>query len=658
MNIGEIARLAGVSKTTVSYALSGKGRVSEKTRKRIREIAEQFGYEPNSAARALSLGSPQLVGIVPRLPDLLNVEFRESAVIRGLDMGMSTEGLEFVLLKEEVRGGVPKMLAQRGVCGVALLRKPSDALREWLSNNAVPCVAANIGKLDGIDSIYPDDAGGVRRAVKYLAKLGHKHIAYVNSPRPKAEDHIWSLEERQRSFLKTVAELGLRASPGSDTRCDVGQRLRTLFAENRPTALLCYTDDVAAIAVHHLLELGFSVPEDVSVVGIEDAYAASIVSPPLSSVHVPFEEIGERAAALLLQRMDDTSRPIEHIAVDEEVVVRKSACPPSIASPSSKRKRQRVNGSEESTQTRNCAFGVDLGGTNIKLGLVDSSFRIRWQESLPTRRDAGPEGILNEIAETLGNAWRENEIPDETLVGAGMGLAGLVDSDQGTVQMIVHLPGWEDFPVAKYLREKLGMFCEIDHDLRAIARGEMLCGAARGLRNFCLATVGTGIGICIVIDGKVYARSTGDMGHMTIDINGPKCKCGNIGCLEEYISGPTFDEKIAAACAQGKLDHMVSREELAGIAYAGEPWAKAIFEHAGRCLGFGMLNTVAILNPEKLIIGGGLTRSGDLLLEPAIQVLEKHAFMFTNPRQRIALCQLGDDAGIIGAAALLLKPES
>ena len=304
--------------------------------------------------------------------------------------------------------------------------------------------------------------------------------------------------------------------------------------------------------------------------------------------------------------------------------------------------------------TKHFAYGVDLGGTNMKCGLVDESLEILWRSSAPTRAQAGPEAILDEVVELVESAGGDVNISEREVVGLGVGLPGLVDSDRGTVATIPQLPGWEEFPVSKYLSDKLRMDVKIDHDLRVVTRGEMLCGAARGLRNFCLATVGTGIGVCIVVDGAIYSRSTGDMGHLTIDCNGRPCNCGGIGCLQRYVSASTFDDEIAKALDRGDVDRMISHEELTERARAGERWAKEIFDRAGRCLGFGMLNVVAIINPEKFIIGGGLVRSGDLLLEPAIEVLEKHAYMFSNPRQRIAVTELGDDAGILGAAALLL----
>jgi len=303
------------------------------------------------------------------------------------------------------------------------------------------------------------------------------------------------------------------------------------------------------------------------------------------------------------------------------------------------------------------AFGVDVGGTNIKAGLVDDALSILWRSSIQTRSQEGPEAILDDVAGLVSTCMRDRGLSDADVAGVCLGLPGLLDCEKGVVQTLVNIPGWEGFAVCAYLREKLGMETKIDHDLRIVTRGEMLRGAGRGLRDFVLAAIGTGIGISIVIDGKIYRRSTGDLGHVTIDYEGRRCVCGGIGCLERYVSGPALDEEIKKALERGKIEHVITHKELAGRAQSGESWAKEIFDRAGRYLGFGMLNVVALLNPEVFIIGGGLAQLGNLLLKPAIRVLQRHAYMFSNPRERVRLAQLGDDAGIIGAAALAFGME-
>jgi len=304
------------------------------------------------------------------------------------------------------------------------------------------------------------------------------------------------------------------------------------------------------------------------------------------------------------------------------------------------------------------AYGVDIGGTAVKAGLVDETWRLLWRSNIPTETAKGPKGILDEVVRLVTGAAGELGVSPPDVEGIGVGLPGLVDSENGIAGRAAHLPGWDGFPVAAYLKDALGIDARIDHDLRLVTTGEMLCGAAKGLRNFVLAAVGTGIGICIVIDGHIYRRSTGDMGHMTIDRHGRDCSCGGIGCLEGYISAPALAEEAKKAQEAGKVNEVLSPAELAARASAGETWAQEIFDRAGICLGFGMLNVVALLNPEVFIVGGGLLGAGELLLDPAIGVLQRHAAgFFPNARERVKVAQLGDDAGVIGAASLILRPE-
>ena len=187
---------------------------------------------------------------------------------------------------------------------------------------------------------------------------------------------------------------------------------------------------------------------------------------------------------------------------------------------SESRKSQRKSNGLKRSRTvtnRRIAYGVDLGATTINAGLVDESGRILWRSSIPTKPRRGPEAILDDVTQSMMSTKEDLNISHQQAAGVGLGMPGLVDSEKGVAGLTVHLPGWEGFQVSDYLKSTLGIEARIDHDLRAVTRGEMLFGAAKGLRNFALATVGTGIGVCIVIEGRIYRRCTCDMGHMTID---------------------------------------------------------------------------------------------------------------------------------------------
>lgn len=309
------------------------------------------------------------------------------------------------------------------------------------------------------------------------------------------------------------------------------------------------------------------------------------------------------------------------------------------------------------TRTTPVAFGADIGGTTIHLGLVDPSWAVRWRMSMPTRAHAEPEAVLGDVVEAVTKASDDLGLDRTAIRGIGVGLPGVVDAERGVAGKAANLPGWEGFGVTKYLADRLDIRSRLDHDVRVMTRGEMLCGAARGLRDFVLVAIGTGVGMSVVVNGEIYRRSTGDLGHMTIDHRGRRCPCGGAGCLERYVSGPALAAEVRRTRRGSAIDLPVQPEEVAEQARAGRPWAGAVFDRLGRYLGLALCNVVAMLNPEVVIIGGGLARAGRLLLDPAIDVLEERAFMFTNPRDRIWATQLGDDAGVIGAASLILDDE-
>lgn len=335
MKLREIARIAGVSATTASYALSGKGTIATDTRQRVRRIAKKFGYEPHGPAQALSTGYAPWIAVASAMLLGHSVGTTEGPILLGLGKVLSAEGIELVLLGEELRSGVPRMLAQRAVSGGVFLNRPHQILRTWLREHSIPSVGVNLGNVADMDTVFPDEDGGVRLALDHLAQLGHKHIAYVNTSLSPGAFHAPSVERRQRAFLKTMAERELYAVPGTELHRDIRERVHGLMTQaSPPTALLCYSDDVGAIAIQALHELGLHVPRDVSVIGIDDAYVAKVTSPPMTSVRLPWTQMGKKAGELLLARLAEPDRPFESRELSEKLLVRKSTGPPSGQTPS------------------------------------------------------------------------------------------------------------------------------------------------------------------------------------------------------------------------------------------------------------------------------------------------------------------------------------
>jgi glucokinase len=241
--------------------------------------------------------------------------------------------------------------------------------------------------------------------------------------------------------------------------------------------------------------------------------------------------------------------------------------------------------------------------------------------------------------------------------------AGAIDIEKGLVTLSPNLPGWRDIPLRDMVGEKYGVNTFLINDASAAALGEHHFGAGKGVSNFIMLTVGTGIGGGIIINGKLYSGpsgSAGEIGHMTIDVNGPKCSCGNIGCLERLVSGTAVAEEAIRRLSQGEKSSLteigggkiksITAEKVSLAAQNGDSLAMEVISKAATYLGIGLVNLVNIFNPEMIIIGGGLAKVGDLLLEPARRVVRERAFQLSARLVRIVPAQLGDDAAVLGAA--------
>ncbi|MFH0962780.1 MAG: LacI family DNA-binding transcriptional regulator [Planctomycetota bacterium] len=335
VNIRQVAKIAGVSKSTVSGVLSGRPGFAAATRERITEIAGSLGYQVHGAAAALASGRSRLLGIVPAGTTPFRLTVWDQATLEGFVQTAAENAMQTVLLTEITATGVPRLAARRQVDGAAFMIQPHPGVLEQLLKQSVPCVAINLdtSALPPTDVVRPDDASGVEQAVRHLASLGHRRIAYINSYAPRIDFHRPSLETRLAAYVGCMSALRLDASPGYDVCCAVDERVAGLLAvEEPPTALLCYSDDTARRAIGALADRGLRVPQDVSVVGIDD-----LETPPgyplsdLTSVYVPFEEMGARAAKLLCERLNDPLRPVQHVVLPEHLVVRQTTAAPRTA---------------------------------------------------------------------------------------------------------------------------------------------------------------------------------------------------------------------------------------------------------------------------------------------------------------------------------------
>jgi glucokinase len=298
------------------------------------------------------------------------------------------------------------------------------------------------------------------------------------------------------------------------------------------------------------------------------------------------------------------------------------------------------------TRANRCAVGIDLGGTNIFGGLVDGTGKILTTTKRPTPVAEGPQGVFSAmkamIRELLGQAGGRD------VVGIGLGIPGLLDRAKG---MSVFSPNmkWQNVPVLSEFTE-FGLPVDMDNDVRCHAIGELHFGAGKGVLNFILITLGTGIGSGIVLDGQLYRGTSGvagEIGHITLEPGGPQCGCGKQGCFEAIASGKNVGRRAKEA---GIAE---SARELFDKARAGDQAALALVDRVGYDLGRGISIYAHLMNPQRVIVGGGMAQAGDLLFEPMRRYAQAESMPGVRGSYDIVPAVFGDEAGVVGSAALI-----
>jgi glucokinase len=311
-------------------------------------------------------------------------------------------------------------------------------------------------------------------------------------------------------------------------------------------------------------------------------------------------------------------------------------------------------------------LSVDLGGTKILAALVDGE-RIIYRDNSATGAGDGPDAVIDRICAAISRVLRGTHRDHPDISGISIAAAGAVDIANGVVTLSPSLPGWRNIPLVARIREKFpAVPVDIIHDANAAALGELTYGAGKGTRNMVFLTVSTGIGGGIIINGKEYHGAdgaAGEIGHMTIDSKGPRCTCGNTGCLEVLASGSAMAREAAArirkgaassltGMVDGKIERITARE-VGAAAEGGDPLANEIIDLIAGYLGIGLVNIANIFNPEAIVIGGGVSNLGERLLAPARRVVMERAFPLSARTARIVRAELGEDSGVIGAAVFV-----
>jgi glucokinase len=346
-------------------------------------------------------------------------------------------------------------------------------------------------------------------------------------------------------------------------------------------------------------------------------------------------------------------------------------------------------------------MGVDLGGTNIRTAVLQGS-KLHSRVSLLTGENPTPERILPRVYGAMQQAIDEAHFALDQIAGIGVATPGPLNNRTGVIYSPPNLPGWVNVPLRDILQQHFNRPTIIENDAHTAGLGEYMFGAGRGSKYMVYLTVSTGIGGGVIIDGKILEGANGtagELGHMTIDCQGERCTCGNIGCLEYLASGTAIaryaNEAIAAgqgaellAFASTMLEHtatipdraalpvhdlntqpMDEHDEIGGeieplrvkartvarAAEAGIPLARVIITNAAEALGVGLVNIIHIYNPDAIILGGGVMQMGQMLMEPALRIVQERAMQSPRDSARIELAQLGLNAGLVGAAALVYQ---
>ncbi len=306
-------------------------------------------------------------------------------------------------------------------------------------------------------------------------------------------------------------------------------------------------------------------------------------------------------------------------------------------------------------------YGVDLGGTTVKMGLFDTEGNVITKWEIPTVKDHGGKHILPDIAEAIKKNMTENNLSKDDVIGVGIGVPGPVDKD-GVIYKAANL-GWGVFSVRNTLSDLLdGIKVEAGNDANVAALGEMWKGGGKGHKNMVAVTLGTGVGGGIIIDGRILTGSTGaggEIGHIHVEDNETEaCGCGNKGCLEQYTSATGVVRLAKRRLAEDDKTSVLRDEEVNSktvwdAVKISDSVAIEIANTFGKYLGKGLAAVAGVVNPEIFVIGGGVSKAGEILIDYIKPSYQK--YVFNGSREvKFALATLGNDAGIYGAAKLVL----
>ena len=301
--------------------------------------------------------------------------------------------------------------------------------------------------------------------------------------------------------------------------------------------------------------------------------------------------------------------------------------------------------------TKRVKIGIDLGATKMKMALVDERARIFYRREIATPFDAKKAELIDSIVDNIREIIIQSGSKKKDILGIGIGVPGPVDSDRGIVRYFPNIKGWKGVPLKAILEKRLGLRVALDNDVNAMTLGEYRFGAGKGAINMISITLGTGVGGGVIIDGKIYRGSTmcaGEIGHIPINEKGPRCNCRGIACLERYIGNRYILDR-----SKRVLGKAITLEHIDDLARKGNKKAEGIWEDVGKKLGVALTGVVNLLNPDLIIVGGGISKAGELIMQPLRKEIKKRAMRDQALHVKVVRARLGDNAGIIGASLLV-----
>lgn len=297
-------------------------------------------------------------------------------------------------------------------------------------------------------------------------------------------------------------------------------------------------------------------------------------------------------------------------------------------------------------------LGLDIGGTKLAAGVVDGNGVVHSFVVAPSQADEGPGPTLARLFELGRQAVGESGLEWNAIQAVGIGCGGPLDAERGILIGPPHLPGWRNVRVTEVAEQALHRPATLENDATAAAAGEHRWGAGAGVSNMVYLTISTGVGGGVVIDGSLYRGSMGnggELGHVTIDWHGRLCRgCGRRGCLEAYVSGTSIAERAQEAGLS-----FSSAEEVAAAALAGDNGAKAVWDETVEALACGVTSIVNLFEPELVVIGGGVSRSGEQLIGPVRELVRASTMKPAGEKADIVASAFGDRVGVVGAAAIV-----